>query len=136
MEEETKAINKINLTSLVDVSLTLVIIFMVAAPFVMQTGIKITSSKIGAQKGKVVQSENVNVYLSADGKIKVNGESVSWEKLPAVLEEAIPKSKDRMVILLASPKNRVKQIVDILDCARQKGAMKLAILKGDKIIKY
>ena len=135
MEEET-TINKINLTSLVDVSLTLVIIFMVAAPFVMQTGIKVTSSKIGAQKGKVVQSENVNVYLSADGKIKVNGQPVSWEQLPAVLEESIPKSKDRMVILLASPKNRVKQIVDILDCARQKGAMKLAILKGDKMIKY
>ena len=42
---------------------------------------------------------------------------------------AIPKSKDRMVILLASPKNHVKQIVDILDCARQQGAIKLAILK-------
>lgn len=127
--EEGTSINKINLTSLVDVSLTLVIIFMVAAPFVMQTGIKVTSSKMGAAKGKVVQSENVNIYLSADGKIKVNGQPVSWEQLSGVLKVAIPKSKDRMVILLASPKNRVKQIVDILDCARQEGAVKLAILK-------
>lgn len=127
--EEGTSINKINLTSLVDVSLTLVIIFMVAAPFVMQTGIKVTSSKMGAAKGKVVQSENVNIYLSADGKIKVNGQPVSWEQLSGVLKVAIPKSKDRMVILLASPKNHVKQIVDILDCARQQGAVKLAILK-------
>jgi len=127
--EEGTSINKINLTSLVDVSLTLVIIFMVAAPFVMQTGIKVTSSKMGAAKGKVVQSENVNIYLSADGKIKVNGQPVSWEQLAAALRVAIPKSKDRMVILLASPKNQVKQIVDILDCARQEGAVKLAILK-------
>ncbi len=127
--EEGTSINKINLTSLVDVSLTLVIIFMVAAPFVMQTGIKVTSSKMGAAKGKVVQSENVNIYLSADGKIKVNGQPVSWEQLAGVLKVAIPKSKDRMVILLASPKNHVKQIVDILDCARQEGAVKLAILK-------
>jgi biopolymer transport protein ExbD len=128
MEEET-SINKINLTSLVDVSLTLVIIFMVAAPFVMQTGIKVTSSKMGAAKGKVVQSENVNIYLSADGKIKVNEQPVSWEQLAVALRTAIPKSKDRMVILLASPKSHVKQIVDILDCARQEGAVKLAILK-------
>ena len=127
--EEGTSINKINLTSLVDVSLTLVIIFMVAAPFVMQTGIKVTSSKMGAAEGKVAQSENVNIYLSADGKIKVNGHPVSWEQLAAALREAIPKSKDRMVILLASPKNHVKQIVDILDCARQQGAVKLAILK-------
>ena len=127
--EEGTSINKINLTSLVDVSLTLVIIFMVAAPFVMQTGIKVTSSKMGAAEGKVAQSENVNIYLSADGKIKVNGQPVSWEQLAAALRVAIPKSKDRMVILLASPKNHVKQIVDILDCARQQGAVKLAILK-------
>jgi biopolymer transport protein ExbD len=127
--EEGTSINKINLTSLVDVSLTLVIIFMVAAPFVMQTGIKVTSSKMGAAEGKVAQSENVNIYLSADGKIKVNGQPVSWEQLAAALRVAIPKSKDRMVILLASPKNHVKQIVDILDCARQEGAVKLAILK-------
>lgn len=127
--EEGTSINKINLTSLVDVSLTLVIIFMVAAPFVMQTGIKVTSSKMGAAKGKVVQSENVNIYLGADGKIKVNEQPVSWEQLAVALRTAIPKSKDRMVILLASPKNHVKQIVDILDCARQQGAVKLAILK-------
>jgi len=127
--EEGTSINKINLTSLVDVSLTLVIIFMVAAPFVMQTGIKVTSSKMGAAKGKVVQSENVNIYLSADGKIKVNEQPVSWEQLAVALRTAIPKSKDRMVILLASPKSHVKQIVDILDCARQEGAVKLAILK-------
>ncbi|GAI48681.1 unnamed protein product, partial [marine sediment metagenome] len=75
------------------------------------------------------QSENVNIYLSADGKIKVNGQPVSWEQLAVALRVAIPKSKDRMVILLASPKNHVKQIVDILDCARQQGAVKLAILK-------
>ena len=127
--EEGTSINKINLTSLVDVSLTLVIIFMVAAPFVMQTGIKVTSSKMGAAEGKVAQSENVNIYLSADGKIKVNGQPVTWEQLAVALKVAIPKSKDRMVILLASPKNNVKQIVDILDCARQQGAEKLAILK-------
>lgn len=126
---EERSISKINLTSLVDVSLTLVIIFMVVAPFVMQTSIKVTSSKMGESKGKVAQSENVSIYLSADGQIKINGELVSRDELASALRAAIPKSKNRMVILLASPKNRVKQIVNILDCARQAGAEKLAILK-------
>ncbi len=129
MEEESSTINKINLTSLVDVSLTLVIIFMIVAPFTMQTGIKITSSKMGESKGKVAQSENVCIHLSADGQIKIDGQLISWDKLGDALRIAIPKSKDQMVILLASPKNHVKQIVDILDCARQEGAKKLAILK-------
>lgn len=127
--EEEDSISKINLTSLVDVSLTLVIIFMVITPFTMQTGITVTSSKMGESKGKVAQSENVSIYLSANGQIKINGQPVSWDKLPDVLRVSIPKSKNRMVMLLASPENHVNQIVDILDCARQEGAKKLAILK-------
>lgn len=127
--EEEDTITKINLTSLVDVSLTLVIIFMVVAPFMMEIGIKVASSKMGESKGKVAQSENVSVHLSADGKIRINGQLVSWEGLADALRTAIPKSKDQMVLLLASPKNRVKEIIDILDCARQQGAKKLAILK-------
>lgn len=127
--ETEDTICKINLTSLVDVSLTLVIIFMVVAPFMMETGIKVASSKMGESKGKVAQSENVSVHLSADGKIRINGQLVSWEGLADALRTAIPKSKDQMVLLLASPENRVKEIIDILDCARQQGAKKLAILK-------
>lgn len=129
MEEE---LNKINVTPLVDVCLTLVIIFMVVAPFIMQTGIKITSTKTGESKGKVAQEENVTVQLSAEGIIKINGQPVSWDELPGVLKVAIAKSKDQMVMLLASPDNQVKQIVEILDCARQEGAKKLTILKRNE----
>ena len=127
--ETEDTICKINLTSLVDVSLTLVIIFMVVAPFMMETGIKVASSKMGESKGKVDESENVSFHLSADGKIRINEQLVSWEGLAYALRTAIPKSKDQMVLLLASPENRVKEIIDILDCARQQGAKKLAILK-------
>lgn len=127
--EDEGIISKINLTSLVDVSLTLVIIFMVVAPFVMETGIKVASSKMGEAQGKVAQSENVNIHLSADGKIKIDGKAVSWAELADVLRVAIPNSKNHMVILLASPENKVKQIVEILDCARQQGAKRMAILK-------
>lgn len=127
-----ESINKINLTSLVDVSLTLVIIFMVVAPFVAQTGITVTSSKMGESKGKVAQEKNVTVNLDARGILKVNNRKTSWERLPAVLNKAILQSKDKMVMILASPKNKVRLVVDILDCARQQGAQKLAIMKIKK----
>jgi biopolymer transport protein ExbD len=127
MDEE--GISKINLTSLVDVSLTLVIIFMVVAPFIVQTGITVSSSKMGESKGKVAQSKNVTVKLDAKGEVRVNGRPVMWDDLADVLEKAIPKSKDKMVMVLADPRNRVRSIVQVLDTARQKGALKLAILK-------
>jgi biopolymer transport protein ExbD len=127
--EEENIINQINLTSLVDVSLTLVIIFMVVAPFMMETSIKVASSKMGERKGKVAQAENVNVYLNAVGEVKINGKPVPWVELASELRATIPGSKDRMVILLAAPENPVRKIVEVLDCARNEGAKKLAILK-------
>ena len=120
---------RINLTSLVDVALTLVIIFMMTAPFTMQNKIAVSSSKLGAAKGETALTENVNVTLTQEGKIKVNGKDVPEAQFPAVVKTAISKSKNRMVILLASPKNNIRQVVDILDCSKQQGAQKVALLK-------
>ncbi|MCB4791444.1 MAG: biopolymer transporter ExbD [Elusimicrobia bacterium] len=126
---EDESITKINLTSLVDISLVLVIIFMVIAPFMAQRAIDIASSKMNESKGKVAQAQNVTVTLNDKGEIGVNGKTVTWGELPGELSGAIKRSKDKMVMLQASSNNQVKYIVDILDCARQRGALKLAILK-------
>lgn len=127
MDEEGE--NKINITSLADVSLTLVIIFMVVAPFVMQTGIKVTSSKLGEKRSQIVQSENVTISLNQKGEIQVNGKKVLKQNLAQTLKKAIPHSRNNLVMLLASPQNKVKEVVSILDVARQQGAKHLAILK-------
>ena len=127
--EEESAITDINVTPLVDVCLVLVIIFMVTANFVMQAGIKVTQSSSGAATGKVSSEENVNVILTKDNKIKINGKEVKRENLAYELKVKIAKSKDKMVTLVADKENRCFQIVDILDIAKQNGAEKLALMK-------
>src|SRR3989338_4917428 len=91
---EEEPITEINVTPLVDVALVLVIIFMAVSPFMLQAGIKVSESKAGAATGKASLEQNVQIALSADGKISVNGEPISLEALPAKLKEVIPKSKD------------------------------------------
>lgn len=127
--EEEGAITDINVTPLVDVCLVLVIIFMVTANFIMQAGIKVTQSSSGAAKGKVSSEQNVNVILTKDNKIKVNGREVKRENLATELQIRIARSKDKMVTLVADKENRCYQIVDILDIAKQNGAAKLALMK-------
>lgn len=129
---EEDAITDINITPLVDVSLVLVIIFMAVAPFTIQTGIKVLKSKTKISVGKVASSENVNIRLRATGEIEVNGKSAQWETLQSVLELALAKSADKMVILTADYKNRVGEVVEILDISKQSGAKKLAIMKASK----
>ncbi len=122
-------ITDINVTPLVDVCLVLVIIFMAVAPMALTTGIKVLESKAKASTGKVAASENVEVKLMLDGTITVNGADVALGELLVRLLQAVSASKDKMVIVSADEKNRVGQVVEILDAARQAGAKKLAILK-------
>ncbi len=131
-DSEEDAITDINVTPLVDVSLVLVIIFMAVAPFAITTGIKVLKSKTEVSVGKVASSENVNVRLRATGEIEVNGKSARWETLPGILKSTLEKSADKMVILTADYKNRVGEVVEILDISKQSGAKKLAIMKATK----
>lgn len=124
------AITEINVTPLVDVSLVLVIIFMAIAPFGLQAGIKVLQSKAKASVGKVQASQNVNVRLTKNGKLTVNGKRTTFARLWKSLAKSLGKSKDKMVILTADAENRVGDVVTILDTAKQAGAKKLAIVRA------
>jgi biopolymer transport protein TolR len=131
-DKADEPITAINVTPLVDVCLVLVIIFMAVAPFAMTVGIKVLESRAKAAEGKASVEENVNVKLSAAGKLTVNGTEVAFEALGTALLGALSKSKDKMVIITADEQNRVGEVVEILDTARQSGAVKLAILKNEE----
>lgn len=131
-QQDGDPITDINVTPLVDVSLVLVIIFMAIAPFAMQSGIKVLESKTKAAVGKVSASENVSLRLTKDGVLTVNGKPVERTSLFASISEALAASKDRMVSLSADDENKVGDVVEVLDAAKQAGAQKIAIMTVDK----
>ena len=133
-QRDDEPITDINLTPLVDVSLVLVIIFMAVAPFAVQAGIKVLQSKARAAEGKASMSENVQVTLREDGRLTINGKPADLATLFNSLQDALTNAKDKMVVISADEKNRVGQVVDILDTARQAGAVKLAILKNEAAV--
>lgn len=118
----------INVTPLVDVCLVLVIIFMVIAPFALQAGIEVASTRVGAAQGKASLSQNVRVKLDDNGMIHVNGRKTPWDEMGAVIKTALAKSKDGLVSIEASPKAHVGQVVDVLDACKQSGAKRLALM--------
>jgi biopolymer transport protein ExbD len=128
-------ITAINVTPLVDVSLVLVIILMAVAPMAVTVGIKILQSKPGAAKGKVSAEDNVQVRLTTDEKLTVNGHVTDKAGLRDEISKSLEKSRDKMVILTADDANRVGEVVSILDTAKQAGALKLAMVKMLKAAK-
>ena len=117
-----------NLTPLIDVCLVLVIIFMVTAPMIMQAGIKILESQAGASAGKHAAEENIEVILTEDDKVSLNGQEVLWQDFPLKIRQEICKSRDKLVFVTADNKNRVGRVVEILDISKQQGAKKVAII--------
>ncbi|MBI4386048.1 MAG: biopolymer transporter ExbD [Elusimicrobia bacterium] len=134
-QRDDQPITDINLTPLVDVSLVLVIIFMAVAPFAVVAGIKVLESRAGAAQGKTAVTENVQVVLSRDGTVTINGRKADFPSLLATLQEALGRSKEKMVVLTADDNNRVGQVVEILDASKQAGAVKLAILKTESPVR-
>ncbi|PCI36696.1 MAG: hypothetical protein COB53_08720 [Elusimicrobia bacterium] len=127
-----EAITDINVTPLVDVSLVLVIIFMAISPFAMTSGIKVLESKAKAAIGKVSKSESVNIKLELSGKLTVNGKETNFEGLGLAVQKALGGKKDRLTILTADDKNKVGDVVRILDISKQFGAQKIAIMHSSK----
>lgn len=131
--KETKGLTEINLTSLVDVCLTLVIIFMVSYPLVMQSGINISSPSIKKARTQLEETElKAEIVLKDDYSIQLNGKPIEPDYLEESLKKLMAASTNKMVVVSAEENVLHDHVVAILDEAKQCGAEKLSIVKRKK----
>lgn len=129
-QKADEPITAINVTPLVDVCLVLVIIFMAVAPMAVTLGIKVLESRASTAEGKASADENVNIRITEDGGIAVNGVKTDGITFRTILAAALTRSKDKMVVITADSRNKVGLVVEVLDASKQAGAVKLAIMKS------
>ncbi|MDX6769582.1 MAG: biopolymer transporter ExbD [Elusimicrobiota bacterium] len=129
-QKADEPITAINVTPLVDVCLVLVIIFMAVAPMAVTLGIKVLESRASTAEGKASADENVNIRITEDGAIAVNGVKTDGITFRTILAAALVRSKDKMVVVTADSRNKVGLVVEVLDASKQAGAVKLAIMKS------
>jgi biopolymer transport protein ExbD len=96
-DESDEPIAAINFIPMIDISLVLLIIFMVATTFVTVTGIDLKLPKASTAKG--ADSKNVSVQLNTEKTVFLNGEKTTWDALKGGLQGKLAGSKDRAVIL-------------------------------------
>jgi biopolymer transport protein ExbD len=118
------------LNSLVDVALSLVIAFMVSMPLFFESGIFVSAP--GAAKAAANEPSSdikANIYLASDGRILLNEDEVTLHKLVELLPKLLQRSVERRVIVSAEEGVRYEQVMQILDLAKQSGAVDLALLR-------
>ncbi|MET0409368.1 MAG: biopolymer transporter ExbD [Hyphomicrobium sp.] len=121
-----KPLAEINVTPFVDVMLVLLIIFMVAAPLMVQ-GVpldlpKTTASKVGAQKKPMV------VSLAPDGKLYIRDEEVSRETLVGRLEQIKATEGDSIVYVRADKKIAYGDVMELLGRVGESGYARVSLL--------
>jgi biopolymer transport protein ExbD len=113
----------INVTPLVDITLVLLIIFMVTAKLVVQQGIPMDLPK--AASAGATQSV-FTVSVDADGKIYANGAAVSEPDLRASAQRALAENKDLRTVVQAAGAARHDAVLRVVDDLREVGIVKIA----------
>ncbi len=133
MNEKIKikqGVTEINLTSLVDVCLTLVIIFMVSYPLVMQSGIKVSTPSLKKAQSVMDETElKAEITLKNDNEIILNGQTIESALLADSLKSIMDASRDKLVLISADENVLHDKVVAVLDIAKQSGAQQLSIVK-------
>lgn len=120
--------SNINITPLADVSLSLLLGFLVITPIIMETlSAALPKTGTGLPSGRVKQ--DVVVVLTADGKILVNGKETPEEALPAKLEEFFPPGSDveRKVMFTGAGEVGYDRVIHLLDLLKESGIEAIGI---------
>ncbi len=121
-----RAIAELNLIPLIDVSLILVIIFMVLTPILVQSQLTVKLPK--ADSGAPAQADStVNVQISRNGTLVVEGTPVPWPGLERELSLRLPQSARKTLLVQADRTVPVEKVVAVLDAAKKLGVGKLGI---------
>jgi biopolymer transport protein ExbD len=114
----------INVTPLVDVTLVLLIIFMVTAKIIVSQGMPMDLPK--AASGESMQTV-FSVELTVDGKTRVDSNVVGGDEAIAPLaREAKAKTKDLRAVIRADRKVENGRVIHVLDLLRRSGIAKIA----------
>lgn len=118
-------IAEINMIPLIDVSLILLIIFMVITPFLVQSQIQVSLPK--ASTGVKGDDQVLKVQLSASGAMALDGRQIKPGALEKELILRLKQSYKKTVLVEADKAVPVERVVAVFDAARKLGAGKIGI---------
>lgn len=118
-------ISDINVVPLVDIILVVLIIFMVTAPMFIKPTINVNLPK--AASGDQTAPSKLNIALTADGRINLNGSFVDESAVRTKAAEEMAKNPEVQAIISADKDVAHGRVVGILDVVKGVGVKKFAI---------
>ncbi len=125
--DEDDEISAINVTPLVDITLVLLIIFMVTTSVIAnQEGLAV--DKPEASSGSTIEGASILIQCNDEGKIAVDGKEVATDaEITDLVTDKLAEDRDLQGIVQCDEQANVGLMVRLIDLLRDAGVKKYAI---------
>ncbi|MGN0016315.1 MAG: ExbD/TolR family protein [Candidatus Avelusimicrobium sp.] len=117
---------EINMVPFIDITLILLIIFMVMSPMLVQMQLTVDLPKSNAINTQT-DDDVIRVEVRKDGTISVMNKKLTLKNLERELILRLGKANKKTILVEADKEVPVQQVVDVFDVAKKLGAAKLGI---------
>lgn len=129
MKNRGHVVQEISMTPLVDVALTLLIIFMVATPMLQNViKVELPSSRIDDGVPSSQTQQDLTVYIDKGRKMYLNGTEYPLQTLLKELKVLVKKGKDEIVFVKADQAVPYGIVIDLVDTIKVSGGIKYVAL--------
>ena len=127
LQDEDEEITSINVTPLVDITLVLLIIFMVTTSVISRNeGLAV--DKPEAKSGNTIEGASILVQCPDDGRIAVDGNEIEGDAaLVEIITDKLVKDRELQGIVQCDDEAQVGMMVHLIDLLRDSGVTKYAI---------
>ena len=116
--KDRRMLSEINVTPLVDVTLVLLIIFMVTTPMLQRgTDVQLPSARVS----EVKEEERITLAVTKDNRIFVNNEEVPRQNLEARLKALTGSGKERVLYFRGDAMVPYGFVIDVMDAIKSSG---------------
>jgi len=123
--DRDEAITGINVTPLVDITLVLLIIFMVTASYIVKDAIEVDLPR-AAQGGETV-GPTLAFALDRDGELYLDGRQVGPDAARAAVRAALARSPEARALIGADRAVPHGMVVAVIDLVKSEGLTRFAI---------
>src|SRR5262245_35785333 len=124
-DDSGRMIVDINVTPLVDITLVLLIIFMVTASLIVNPAIKVDLPK--AASGTEQSRTTLGLTLKKDGALYLNGQPSNDEAVVRYIGSELPKNPELQAIIAADKAVSHGDVIHVIDLVKRSGVHRFAI---------
>lgn len=125
LDEDDDVIASINMVPFIDITLVLLIIFMVTSTYIVQQAIEVNVPR--AASGSELSPSTLGIEVPITGELRLNGVEISRDALLASLRQEVEADSTVQAMIAADRAADYGRVMDVVDLVIQAGISTYAL---------